>query len=44
MDFISFIGKNRKNSNKNSEELEQMILDINNKINNRNYPNLLQEL
>ena len=44
MDFITLIGKNKNEIIKNIEEIERIILEINNKINDKNFPNLFEEL
>ena len=44
MDFITFIGKNKNEIIKNIEEIDRIILEINNKINDKNFPDLFEEL
>ena len=44
MDFITFVEKDKKEINKNNEEIDRKILEINNKINDKSFPYLYEEL
>ena len=44
MNLVTYIETNRKDFNKSTEELEKIILEINDNINNKHYPNLFMEL